>query len=341
VKRAITTAMALLALAATSARAQLLPDGDCAGVYWDLTAQFASGDRVYARVLVTRAGPGDRNAAGVGWWIQPDGTQTHFQNGRGDGEFSFDEAARRVRIGSTRLDLSGRPIFEVDNDKRGVKLRLEIGIAPRAQPIAVFFGDPEVELLALGRATTARVWRTGMTAPRELRGFATLVRTRHRACESERSALRVDVHRFPPGGAALLIHERLADGAQRSWFGWWDERGPQLRVLRPEAIALEDWRAEGDGPAIPHRLRPTAGALGGDVAIGAAQLSVDPLEALPRLVRMLYWFGARPRRIWSDATSGLAASGPDALPRGAAIASFSFLRPLEDASRSRSSESGG
>ena len=57
-------ALALLALLACAwagpARAQMLPEGDCAGVYWDLTAAFASGDRVHARVLVTRAGPGTK-----------------------------------------------------------------------------------------------------------------------------------------------------------------------------------------------------------------------------------------------------------------------------------------
>ena len=79
----------------------------------------------------------------------------------------------------------------------------------------------------------------------------------------------------------------------------------------------------------------------GEVAVGAAQLSIDPLDALPRLVRMLYWFGARPRRIWADATSELAVSASEALPRGAAIASFSFLRPPDDPSPSQSRDSGG
>ena len=337
-------ALVVLLLAAPSARGQLLPDGDCAGVYWDLTAAFESGDRVYARVLVTRAGPTDRNAAGMGYWIDRQGTQTRFQNGRSEGDFELADAGDRIRIGSTRLELGDRTtVFEVDNDKRGVKLRLEIEAAARSVPTPIFSGDPAVDLIGLGHPTSARVWRTGMDTPRELRGFSTLVRTRHRACEGERSAQRVDVHRLPPGGASLLIHERLVDGSERSWLGWRDARGSngELKTLRPAAVVLEDWRAEGDGPPLPHRLRPIGGKLAGEVAIGAAQLQVDPLDALPRIVRMLYWFGARPRRIWADATSELAASASEALPRGAAIASFSFLRPPEDPSPSQSSDSGG
>ena len=87
-------------------------------------------------------------------------------------------------------------MFEVDNDKRGVKLRLVLEATPRSAATPIFPGDPEVDLLGLGRPTRARVWRTGMAAPRELRGSATLVRTRHAACEAERSAQRIDVHRF-------------------------------------------------------------------------------------------------------------------------------------------------
>ena len=322
-------ALVVLLLAASSARAQLLPDGDCAGVYWDLTAAFESGDRVYARVLVTRAGPTDRNAAGVGYWIAPDGTQTRFQNGRSEGDFELAEAGDRVRIGSTRLEIGDHTtVFEVDNDKRGVKLRLVLEATPRSATTPIFPGDPQVDLIGLGRHTTARVWHTGMAAPRELRGAATLVRTRHAACEVERSAQRVDVHALPPHGASLLISEQLVGGAQRNWFGWRGEHGA-LRALRPESVALEAWQHEAEGPPLPHQLRPERGALRGSIAIGAPHLSIDPLDALPRLVRMLYWFGARPRRIWADATSDLTASASEALPRGAAIASFSFLRPPE------------
>jgi hypothetical protein len=329
VRKGPTSLLLAVALVSLAANAQILPAGDCAGVYWDLTARFASGDRVYARVLVTRAGPGDLNAAGMGYWIAPDGIQTHFQNGRGEGEFEWSDAGDHVRIGSTRLDIgAAESSFEVDNDKRGVKLRVAIQARLQASTVPIFAGDPEVDVLVLGLAATGRAWRRGMEQPSELRGTATLVRTRHRACESERSALRVDVHHLAPSAASLLIHEQLTDGAQRNWLGWYAARGP-MRTLRPESIALEDWRTEKEGVSLPHRLRASDSALRGDVAIGDSHLSIDPLEALPRLVRMLYWFGAHPRRIWADATSELVSSGSEALPRGAAIASFSFLRPPE------------
>ncbi|HKA14005.1 MAG TPA: hypothetical protein VKH41_03230 [Myxococcota bacterium] len=341
--RSATAVGALLAIALSAARALggVLPDGGCAGVYWDITAAFASGDRVYARVLVTRAGPGARSAAGLGYWLEPGGVQTRFQNGRGEGDFEFAVSGDRIRIGSTRLDLGGAdPAFEVDNDKRGVKLRLALGAAPLPAPVSVFDGDPEVDLIALARPTTARAWHDGMAAPRELSGNATIVRTRHRACEADLSAMRVDVHGLGANGPSLLIHERLTDGTQRSWLAWQSAR-TELVTARPDAVSLEDWSAADGGTPLPRRLRPVGSGLTGVVAIGAAQLAVDPLDALPRLLRMLYWFGERPRRIWADATSELASGGSSALPRGSAIASFSFLRPPEGPSQTRSRDPGG
>jgi hypothetical protein len=137
-----------------------------------------------------------------------------------------------------------------------------------------------------------------------------------------------------------LIHEAARGTAGRAQrLGWHVSRGP-LRTVRPASIALEDWRPEKEGPPLPHRLRVADPALHGSVAIGAPQLSIDPLDALPRLVRMLYWFGARPRRIWADATSDVASSGSEPLPRGAAIATFSILRPPET-SQLQTRDSGG
>jgi hypothetical protein len=346
-----TLALGLLALglgaASPAARAEppagdwLLP-GDCAGVYWDLTAAFAGGDRLYARVLVTREGPGELGAASLGHWIDADGTVTRFQNGRGADGFEHSHDGARLRIGSTRMDLSGAaPRFEVDNDKRGVKLRVELESPGKglATPIPVFAGALETTLLHLGSAATASFWRRGMDAPRALRGWATLARTRHAQCERDLLALRVEVHQLRADGVSLLIHQRPVSGEPQSWLAWRDGQGA-LVALRPQEVTLEPWVSVTGGGRVPRGLRLKGPGLRGSVAVGRAQLSIDPLDALPRVVRMLYWFGAHPRRIWADATSELscdldlagvsagAAAAPP--PRGAAIASFTYLRSPDD-----------
>jgi hypothetical protein len=208
-----------------------------------------------------------------------------------------------------------------------VKIAVDLAAGAAPQPGAPFAGAPEIAVLALGAPTTARVWRAGMPAARELRGASTLVRTRHAACEHELSAQRIELHVLGERGSSLLVHERLASGAVRAWFGWRDGSGA-LRSLRPE-VSLEEWRAEGDGPPIPHRIRARGEALRGAAEVGAVRISIDPLDALPRVVRMLYWFNVHPRRIWADTASDLAPAGSEPPPRGASIATFTFLRPPE------------
>jgi hypothetical protein len=313
-------------MVAAGARAELPPPGDCAGVYWDLTAAFEAGDRIYARVLLSRIGPGELSAAGQGHWIAPDGAATDFQNGRRAGRFEMDPTGRRLHIGSTTLDLTAATHrLGVDNDKRGVKLRVSVAAAD-AVSLPIQSGDLAVEVLHLASAAEARVWRDGMETPRVLRGHATWIRTTHARCERDLAALRVDVHRLAARQGALLVHEGLADGAQRSWLGWRDAEGA-LQTRRPERIALESWSEDPNGETLPRLLRPVDATLGGGIAIETSHLALDPLDALPRLVRMLYWFGANPRRAWTRATFDLTseASPP---PRGPALASFTLLRDL-------------
>jgi len=336
-----------LVAAALPSGAELLPEGDCAGVYWDLTAVFEEGDRLYARVLLSRAGPGDRIAASQGHWLDPAGVPTPFQNGRREGRFTVEADGRRLRIGSTALDLAAAVHrFEVDNDKRGVKLRVEVAAAD-AVPTPVHEGALAVDVVHLGSAANARVWRSGLDAPRALRGRATLVRTTHGACERDLADARVDVHRLAPGGASLLILELLAAGQERSWLGWRDGEGA-LHAVRPAAFSLEAWHPVATGDRLPQRLRPKdhdPAGLTGEVAVAEAHLARDPLDALPRVVRMLYWFGASPRRIWADAHSGLvlaSAGDANASPLlGPALASFTFLRPPAERSPPRPPETGG
>jgi hypothetical protein len=268
-------AVALLGIAASlgacgAARAQTLPEGDCAGVYWDLTALFATGDRLYARVLVTRAGPGERAAAGIGHWIERDGRATPFQNGRADGRFELDPSGPRLRIGSTRLDLAGPTLrFEVDNDKRGVKIALSIEAAVESASDPLFAGDPEISVLSLGRPVEGRLWRTGMDAPRAVRGFASLVRTRHRARERDLLLARIHVHRLVDPAAALLVYQRRPDGSAQSWVGWRSGDG-RTGELRPTEFLVEDWRPGGtrDGTPLPRVLRSKGHALAGSIEVG-------------------------------------------------------------------------
>ncbi len=327
--RGVALAWLAAIVCAADARAQLPGPGRCAGVYWDLTAVFDAGDELLARVLLTRAGPGDLNAAGQGHWRDPEGVTTPFQNGRTAGRFEVDASGRRLEIGSTGLDLArASHSFAVDNDKRGVKLR--VVFAPgTAVDETVHEGGLAISVLHLGSRVTASVWRRGMAAPRELTGRATLVRTTHAVCERDLVSLRGEVHGLAGPAAWLWIHERLNDGRDRNWLGWRGEDG-SLATRRPDETRLEAWR-EAAGERLPRHIATRGDGIRGGFAIGSPFLAHDPLDALPRIVRMLYWFGADPWRVWAEAdaefsTASRAPDVPSLPPRGPALASFTFLR---------------
>ena len=101
---AVASCAVAIASAGIETAADALPTGDCDSLYWDLTARFDSGDRLYARILVTNEGPGEHTAAAAGHWIEADGHVTPFQNGRREGRWEASPGAQRIRIGSTVLD---------------------------------------------------------------------------------------------------------------------------------------------------------------------------------------------------------------------------------------------
>jgi len=327
---------ALLPVRAAEA-APPLPEEDCGAVYWDLTAAFDAGDRVFARVLVTNDGPGEHTAVGLGHWIDPSGAVTEFRNGRRAGRWELEADGRRVRIGSTVLDRSQRALrFEVDNDKRGVKIHLGFGpaFAPPGRP--ALEGPYAVTVEALAAAATGSAWRRGMAEPRALRGWASLVRTRHAACEHDVSARRLDLHARGPHGSALLVHHDPADGASRAWLGWREDAGP-LQATTRLAVEIDATAAADDahgGYPVPRAVRWAGPDAEGIAVLKSPRLSIDPVDALPRLVQMLYSLRYRPRRIWAAAELELRLktdTGIAALPLGGAgVASTTYLRPLPE-----------
>ena len=317
-------AVAVLSGAATAS----LPDGDCAGVYWDWTARFDSGDRVEARLVWTARGPGASVAAAQGIWTDADGVETPFQNGRRFGRFETREGGRWIRIGSTRQTLARLPgeaaRFSVDNDKRGVKLSLDV---PRSSspgtPLRLGVAGLEIRALHVGGATRARLWRRGMPSPRSVSGHSTLLETRHGPCEDSLVRWRVDVV--------------TADAA---WIHLVPTRGaPRTGRISSEADDLEPsprWTAspfEGDHPNEAPRLPARLRTPGGTIRFGEILRVSRPIDALPLPLRWLYGWGHQPTRVWCAARFDSVDPGDRD-----ALASFTLL---EAWTGSQNAESGG
>jgi hypothetical protein len=277
-----------------------LPPGDDASEYWDVTALFDTGHRFHARFLITNAGPGDRNAVATGDLVDPDGAAVPFQNGRREGRWKLAPGGRALRIGSSRLDLDGRARrVEIDNDKRGFEVVLDFAEDGSASP--VFDADGyRVDLLHLASPVTGRVQHAKMPEPLAVRGYVTVTHTWSDREESDRVRRRIDVTSLDAGAALFASHWTDPSGKARSWAGI--ARGRSIEWFSTQdPVRLLPVTGGEDGYPIPATAQIRDPEASGRLSLGGMRLQRDPLDALPTAIRMVYSFGARPRRVWLDA----------------------------------------
>jgi hypothetical protein len=306
-----------------------LPRGDEASEHWDLAAHFDSGHRVYARFLITNEGPGERTAVAFGHVLKPDGTPVAFKNGRREGRWQLGDGGRRIEIGSSLLDF-GDDVrrFEVDNDKRGIKVHFEVpadapGLSAPPGP-----GGTRLELLNLASVARGRLWLRGMAAPVALNGRALLTHSWSVVHESEAIARRADFATLAGDDAFFFSHARAPDGTPWAWAVSGAASG---RLISHTDVRVEARPADNEsGPyPLPDSIQLRGKGLDASISLEAPPVLVsDPLDALPSLLKMVYSFGGRPRHLWADAVADVALEPRNADPsrriQSAGIAAFYF-----------------
>ncbi len=309
--------------------AAVLPRGDEAVEYWDLVGDFDSGHRLYARFLITNVGPGDRTALAFGHWVAPNGTVTPFKNGKREGNWTLGPDRQRLKIGSSVLSLAaGTRHFEVDHDKRGIKMFVDIEAdgtalaAPAARPGAV------LEVLNLGSAARGSYWLEGMGAPVPLSGRALLSHTVATGDEGASTGRRIDFAVLRGGHRFFLSHAEPRGGGKPYVFAAHAESGRAIVALPGTRVETTP-KAGGDAEyPVPGRLL-LLGEVSGAIALGEIGLRVDPLDALPRLLKMVYPFRRSPRHAWANGVADLSlkSEGGPAAARieGAGIATIVHL----------------
>jgi hypothetical protein len=329
----------MLALCAGAARAggppaaldpgSRLPRGDDAWEHWDLAAHFDSGHRIYARVLITNQGPGDNTAVAFGHVLPPGGEAVPFRNGRREGRWQLGEGGRRIEIGSSLLAFGRqRRRFEVDNDKRGIKLHFEVssdapGLAAPPAP-----GGTRLDLLNLASPARGRLWLTGMGEPRALRGHALITHSWSARSEPETVAQRSDFATLGDGDGLFVSDWHTPEGTRWSWAASASADG---RLRAHGDVRVESRSAEKGVTAypIPRAVKVRGKHIDAAIALEPPPVLVsDPLDALPSLLRMVYSFGGRPRHVWTDAVANVALRPRDNHPvgpvQGTGIAAFFF-----------------
>jgi len=307
-----------------------LPSGGSASEYWDVTAQFTTGHRFFARFLVTNLGPGERNAVAFGDLLEPGGRAVPFKNGRKHGRWQLERERRLVRVGSSVLDLAGPTRrIEVDNDKRGFKVHLEYpedGSAATARES----GGYHLDLLNLGSPVTGTVWHAGMSAPVRVEGHIAVSHTWLGREETDLARRRIDVVSLG-GGDGLFLTDVMGRGRGWRWLAVVRD-GRVVHSTNDPRVTVVPREGSGGAYPVPKALQLDDPEVQGAISLGGILLQRDPLDALPRAIRMLYLFGSRPHRAWVEATVDVAlkpGTGRAALPlHSPGVATLNFLDSL-------------
>jgi len=88
-----------------------LLSSESASEHWEFTARFDSGHYFFAEFLITNIGPGERNAAAIGYIIDPGGTPHRFTNGRRNGHWNLSPDHLSLHLSAPRQQEDGPCAF--------------------------------------------------------------------------------------------------------------------------------------------------------------------------------------------------------------------------------------
>jgi len=310
--------------------------GPTAMEYWDVTAWLESGDRFFARFLVTNQGPGEQTAAAVGHLVLAGGEVVPFKWGRRHDAWTLGPGGGSLKIAKAALVLDGPAlVVEVDSAKRGIELRLEIArTAPllATRPLATGYGlDVAMPAPAHGRIRTR-----GMDAPRAVVGTGAVTHTWMERPEGEVLRRRIDLLAREGEVALYLSALTLADGTRRG-TALVSRAGGILAHVDDVTFRFGSATTAGGDPGYPIATawETESSTLAARVSVGRELLRMDPLDILPQPFRMLLALDGRPQRVWAEATADLAlkiAGKDDATHMiETGILAATFARPMSGA----------
>lgn len=307
--------------------ASRLSTAETAGEYWDVTAWFDSGERFFARFLVTNQGPGEKNAAVVGHFLAADGTTLPFRWGRRDGDWILERAGRHIGIGKATLDVSESPItVRIDSKKHGVDLALTLEAGNAVDGFRERRPD-ETFGIALPGPARATLNGDDSSKARTLVGTAAIVHRWSDQPESETVRRRDEIFARRDDVAVYVGSTTWSDGTQRTTYDL--RRGPQDVSAGPPA-ALDhgpDLMPGSDGGYSVARnwstsLVPDKGLT---ATLDRVLLRMNPLDVLPQPFRFILALDGTPQRVWADAKVKLT-RGDDVVEM-TGITVTSFARP--------------
>ena len=309
---------------------------DSSSEYWDVTAIFDQGHRIFARFSISNEGPGDRTGYALGQILFPDGRIVPFQNGRLEGDWRLSDDRLRLKVGSSVLDLRGPPHhFEVDKNKKGIKFYLDYESTGPARTWGSAPKGVHVDLLTLGAPVSGTIWVRGVVEePVPVTGRITVTHAWMDEGEPSLVRRRIETHALVPdeaGTQLYVVHAlRAAKGREASWAV--ARAGDQWREAEGFEVALPG-RSPGSekGYPLPANVEIAGDGLSGRVELGGRLVRHDPLDAAPAAFRWILAFRAKPSHVWLASRHALSWSGGETPLRveGAGVTSIYFMNPLD------------
>jgi hypothetical protein len=299
-----------LTLAVCAARAARAADTE----WWVLAAQLDSGDRVLVEFTLTNLGPGERNAAAIGRWIERGGAVTAFSRAKLEGDWTPSVDGSRIDLGKFVFDRARSPaVLRVE--KGSLRIALEFALAGAPLASRSFAGGKwKQELWVASAPVKTSLWKRGMAAPISSAGRLALSRRLISGSEAKLAQRRAELFTF---GAAPIYLLEVARGARAErWLIACDANGKPIAQEAP-VVAV----AESLGTVSPRFVLAGPG-MHGELRAGARLASYDPLADVPGLIKLA--LGLRLQSTWTVAPFSLRAGGRDL--SGSAIASYTFYK---------------
>ena len=308
-----------------------LASAPSASEYWDLSARFETGHRIFARFMLTNEGFGGRTGVAWGDVVLPDGSTRPFAIAKQEGDWSLSEDRLRLEIGSAHLDLrTAERRFELDSRK----LRLRIALRFPADGPGVAFPPggalaPEVALLQISRVE-GEFSEPGMPAPVALVGRGALARLWLDGGEGASVRRWISFAGEAGGLDAFASVVMGADAVQHGWLAL--RRGDEILVRDAAAAVAVEIAGAAAEPGYPRPERVSLEGAGARVRLEAGPEWVrrDPTERLIAPLRLLLRLKTRPRLLLSDASLhiSLGAASRQA-HRGAGNLWTTYVNPLQ------------
>lgn len=303
--------------------------------YWDLTARFDGGYRLFVRFGITNEGPGERTAGAIWYLVHPDGHVAEFRNGRGEGRWTLSPDRLRIDVASSSLDLRA-PVrrLALDTNSQGAKIDLhfpagDIPLWPAAPSTPTVWTDT----LQIAAPMEGTIWERGMATPVAVRGTAALT---HAWMDDSIATLvrrRIEFVGTTSDLAFYLSDITTPAGAHRRWLALERRGSPAYQATDFELVLGRAAAAAADRKfPVPGRLVIRDGPIAMDIRPDRPLVRTNPLDTVPQPFRFLFALRIEPQWVWANASFHLTlAAAGDAAPieaDGQGILAVSFMNPL-------------